>query len=124
MGRVRRVSDLRETAVVSAPGSVINAVLPERPSAEEISHAVKRYLGNVKFCYQRLSKVGFARSGRAILSFTINKEGTASDVLVDAPSFSKTDLADCVTKQIARWTFPRSKQGSLVVSFPIVFVSS
>jgi hypothetical protein len=122
MGRVRRVSDLRETAGVLGTGAPTDTILPEQPSAEEISLAVKRYLGNVKFCYQRLSKQGVTRSGRAILSFTINKEGTAGNVRVEAPSFSKTDLADCVTKQIARWTFPRSKQGGLVVSYPIVFV--
>jgi len=122
MGRVRRVSDLRENSGLLGTGTPPDTVLPEQPSAEEVSLAVKRYLGNVKFCYQRLSKTGSSRSGRAILGFTIGKDGTPVNVIVDAPAFSKTDLVDCVKKQVARWTFPPSKQGGMVVSYPIVFV--
>lgn len=126
MGRVRRVSDLRDAAdagtTMAADPS--NASLPDVLAAEDISAVVRRQLGNVKYCYQRLGKPGSTPqpSGRAIVHFVIESSGAVSGVQVDAPAFAGTDLSDCVGRQIERWVFPPSKQGGMAVSYPFVFV--
>ena len=69
-----------------------------------------------------LTRQGRLLSGRAILSFTVEKDGTASHIQVDAPVFQDTDLPLCISRQVQRWAFARSRRGGLAVSYPFVFV--
>jgi TonB family protein len=94
----------------------------ETPSAEEVAAVVRANLPAVKTCYLRLTRAGSGVSGRAIVSFTVEKAGTVGDVRVEAPAFRDTGLPRCVSEQVQRWAFPQSKRGGLAVSYPFVFV--
>jgi hypothetical protein len=94
----------------------------EVPAAEEVAAVVRANLPAVKTCYLRLTRAGSGVSGRAIVSFTVEKAGTVGDVRVDAPAFRDTGLPRCVSEQVQRWAFPQSKRGGLAVSYPFVFV--
>jgi hypothetical protein len=98
------------------------AAAAEAPNPEEVAAVVRANLPAVKTCYLRLTRAGSGASGRAIVSFTVEKAGTVGDVHVDAPAFKDTELPRCVSEQVQRWAFPRSKRGGLAVSYPFVFV--
>jgi hypothetical protein len=95
---------------------------PEQPDGEAVSAAIRSNLGAIKACYLRLTREGRLISGRAILSFTVEKDGTPRNVRVEAPAFAGSGLPRCMSQQVERWTFPRSKRGGLAVSYPFVFV--
>jgi hypothetical protein len=76
----------------------------------------------VRGCYMNMARTGQARSGKAIVSFSIGADGHPASLRVDAPAFSDTPLPGCVTAQISRWSFPRSQKGGGSVSYPFVFV--
>ncbi len=95
---------------------------PEVPDGEEVSSVVRANLPSIKACYLRMTRAGTLISGRAIINFTVDKTGSVGNVLVDAPVFRDTDLPRCVSQQVARWAFPKSRRGGLAVSYPFVFV--
>lgn len=96
--------------------------LPERPDANEVSKLVRQYVPGVKSCYQRMTREGDSRTGKAIVSFQIGGNGRVSSLSVDAPAFEGSPLASCINGQVARWVFPPSKNGAPASSYPFVFV--
>lgn len=127
MGRVRRATGVAPKPAPPPQATAAEATTatgePEVPRGEDLISVVRSNLASVKACYLRITRGGSALSGRAIVSFTVSKEGTAGDVRVDAPAFERTDLPRCMTQQIQRWEFPRSRRGGGPVSYPFVFVS-
>jgi hypothetical protein len=95
---------------------------PEQPSGEAVAATIRSNLQGIKACYLRVTRQGQALAGRAILSFTVEKDGRAGNVRVDSPVFAESELPRCMTLQVGSWTFPRSKRGGFEVSYPFVFV--
>jgi hypothetical protein len=119
MGNVRRVTKPSPPALAPPPAE---GALPPQPSGEDVHRVIRTHLSSVKTCYMTMSRAGFARSGKAIVSFTVGADGKPADVKVDAPTFTGTPLPSCVTNQVARWSFPKSQKGGGAVSYPFVFV--
>jgi len=44
----------------------------------------------VRGCYMNMARTGQAKSGKAIVSFTIGADGRPASLHVDAPTFSDT----------------------------------
>jgi len=127
MGNVRRASRVKAEPPVVAPSEAVAANaggLPEQPSGEQVQRIIRGNLMAVRGCFMSMARTGQARSGKAIVSFTIGANGRAAGLRVDAPSFADTPLPGCVTAQIAHWEFPRSQRGGGQVSYPFVFVGS
>jgi hypothetical protein len=120
MGRVRRAA--RSVPTPPPPPSPAVAGEPEQPTGSDVASVIRSNLGAVKACYLRMTREGRMLSGRAILSFTVESNGSAGNVRVDAPAFADTELPRCMTAEVQRWSFPRSKRGGLAVSYPFVFV--
>jgi hypothetical protein len=95
---------------------------PEQPSGEAVATTIRSNLPAIKACYLRLTRQGQTLAGRAILSFTVAKDGKAGNVRVDSPVFAESELPRCMSLQVASWSFPRSRRGGLEVSYPFVFV--
>jgi hypothetical protein len=95
---------------------------PDQPSGEAVAATVRSNLPGIKACYLRLTRQGKTMAGRAILSFTVEKDGRAGNVKVDSPVFAESELPRCMSQQVASWSFPRSKRGGFEVSYPFVFV--
>jgi hypothetical protein len=96
--------------------------LPERPDANEISKLVRQYVPGVKSCYQRMTREGDTRTGKAIVTFQIAGNGKVQQLNVDAPAFEGSKLASCIDTQVSHWVFPPSKKGAPTSSYPFVFV--
>jgi hypothetical protein len=95
---------------------------PDQPSGEAVSATIRSNLPAIKACYLRLTRQGQALAGRAILSFTVDRDGRAGNVRVDSPVFAESELPRCMSLQVGSWSFPRSKRGGFEVSYPFVFV--
>jgi hypothetical protein len=105
----------------AVPPAVAGGGLPEQPAGHEVDRVIRSNLGAVKGCYLTAAK-RTGRSGKAIVTFTIGKDGKPANVQVDAPSFKDTGLPTCISSQVAFWSFPRSRKGAGAVSYPFVFV--
>jgi outer membrane biosynthesis protein TonB len=125
MGNVRRASRMKAEPppVLTGPaGPEAVPALPEQPAGEEVQRIIRGNLMAVRGCYMNMARTGQARSGKAIVSFSIGADGRAASLRVDAPAFSDTPLPACVTAQVSRWSFPKSQKGGGQVSYPFVFV--
>jgi hypothetical protein len=125
MGNVRRASRVKAEPPTVAPAED-NAVvgLPDQPPGEQVQRIIRGNLMAVRGCFMSMARTGQARSGKAIVSFTIGADGRAAGLRVDAPSFVDTPLPGCVTAQVSHWEFPKSQKGGGQVSYPFVFVGS
>jgi hypothetical protein len=122
MGRVRRGAKALPKPVPPTTAPPAAEGQPDQPDGEAVSATVRSNVPGIKACYLRLSRQGKVISGRAILSFTVDKDGAARDVRVEAPAFSDSELPRCMSMQVGSWSFPHSKRGGLAVSYPFVFV--
>jgi hypothetical protein len=123
MGRVRRGSKaIPRPPAPPALAPPPTAQEPEQPDGQAVSATVRSNVPGIKACYLRLTRQGKIISGRAILSFTVDRDGSAKDVRVEAPAFADSELPRCMSVQAGSWTFPRSRRGGLAVSYPFVFV--
>ena len=123
MGNVRRASRVKADPP-PAPPAEENAAggLPVQPPGEQVQRIIRGNLMAVRGCFMSMARTGQARSGKAIVSFTIGADGRPAGLRVDAPSFVDTPLPSCVTAQVSHWEFPKSQKGGGQVSYPFVFV--
>jgi hypothetical protein len=122
MGNVRRASRVKADPPSSVQAAADPGGLPDQPPGEQVQGIIRSNLMSVRGCFMSIARTGQARSGKAIVSFTIGADGRPAGLRVDAPSFTDTPLPRCVTAQVSRWEFPRSQKGGGRVSYPFVFV--
>ena len=123
MGNVRRASRVKaDPPAVAAAEANAAGGLPDQPPGEQVQKIIRGNLMAVRGCFMSMARTGQARSGKAIVSFTIGADGRAAGLRVDAPSFADTPLPGCVTAQVSHWEFPKSQKGGGQVSYPFVFV--
>jgi hypothetical protein len=123
MGNVRRASRVKSDPPAEEPGVGRAGSLPVQPPGEQVQSIIRGNLVAVRGCFMSMARKGQARSGKAIVSFSIGADGKAAGLKVDAPAFVDTPLPGCVTAQISHWEFPKSQRGGGQVSYPFVFVS-
>jgi outer membrane biosynthesis protein TonB len=119
MGNVRRA---RKDPAGDDKGGRDPGAPPATLSQEEVQRVIRQNLPGVRACYLRIARNGDQRSGKAIVSFEIGAGGDVKDTKVDAPSFEGTSLPGCVSGTVSRWSFPKSQQGGMAISYPFVFV--
>jgi hypothetical protein len=126
MGNVRRASRVKAEPPAIAPAAAggEGTGLPDLPPGEQVQQTIRSNLMAVRGCFMSMARTGQARSGKAIVSFSIGADGKAAGLRVDAPAFADTPLPRCVTAQISHWEFPKSQRGGGQVSYPFVFVGS
>ncbi len=125
MGNVRRASRVKaEPPAAGANEATANpGALPDRPSGEQVQRIIRGNLMAVRGCFMSMARTGQARSGKAIVSFSIGADGKTAGLKIDAPAFADTPLPGCVTAQVSHWEFPKSQRGGGQVSYPFVVVS-
>jgi hypothetical protein len=105
-------------AEVRAEAGSMDELIGDENSVRKV---VKRYAGQLKYCYERRLKevpslagrveVGWFVSGGAVEGLTIVLNTTRDD-----------ELGDCIKNKIRRWQFPEDVEGD--VSWPFVFKAS
>lgn len=94
-------------------------------SKEEIGRVIKRYLSQIKYCYEKELTRNPNLAGKVVTSFTISGTGKVTECDVVESSLNDPTVEDCVSKIILRIQFPQPKGGGIVlVSYPFIFQSS
>jgi hypothetical protein len=96
--------------------------LPDQPDPNDVQKLVHQYVPGVKSCYERLTRTGDMRTGKAIVSFQIGPDGHVAGLNIDAPAFDGSQMATCIDGQVSRWVFPPSRKGIASSTYPFVFV--
>lgn len=83
-----------------------------------VKRTVRRYLGQVKYCYEQALKRDPDVAGRIEVRWSV-ESGRAHDLQVVTNSTGHEELANCVQSRVARWRFPNTVEGE--VTWPFVF---
>lgn len=84
-----------------------------------VKSIVKRYTGQLQYCYERLLKVDPSLEGRVEVGWTVSGGAVTGTPYIIANTTGNAELADCVVKKIRRWEFPDDVDGD--VSWPFAF---
>lgn len=93
----------------------------EQGDANSIRTVVKKYAGQVKYCYESQLKNDPSLAGRVEISWTVNR-GRVVSANVFANTTGNDPLAQCIVGKISKWRFPEDVQGEVV--FPFVLTPS
>jgi hypothetical protein len=84
----------------------------------QVKSTVKRYQGQLKYCYEQRLKANPNLEGRVELSWYVSG-GSVSDVFVSSNNTGDNPLADCMVGKVKRWRFPNEVEGD--ITWPFVF---
>ncbi|MEW5855546.1 MAG: TonB family protein [Myxococcota bacterium] len=94
-------------------------------SKEEIGRVIRRYLSQIKYCYEKELTRNPNLAGKIVVSFTIGGTGKVTEADVAETSLNDPTVEDCVLKIIKRIQFPQPKGGGIVlVTYPFIFQAS
>ncbi len=111
------VGDVRATA---PKGSVSAGDLDfSGGDVSEVGKVVRRYQGQLKYCYESGLKKNPALAGRVVVGWVV-EGGSATDVFIVENTTSDDEFADCIKGKIRRWTFEGVPDGE--AKSPFVFV--
>jgi len=85
---------------------------------------IRRNLGGIRSCYERLLKFNPNLSGRFYVEIAVGIDGTVTNVDVLEDSINDSDLSKCLVKKIYQWKFPPPSGGPFTFSYPFTFVQS
>lgn len=89
-------------------------------SNDEVVHVVERSLAPVGQCYEQAHARDPGATGRVVMHFVIDTNGTVSrSDITEAPA-ALVATADCISRAIVSWRFPaRESHESVSVTYPI-----
>jgi hypothetical protein len=101
------------------PGGEADRTVPLTLSSRTVARVIRRKVSRLRYCLLDMSVKG--KSGKAVLTLTIEPSGRVSKAVVKAPSFEGSSLASCVRKNALLWRFPKFKKGKITHSYPVIF---
>ncbi|MBI4815880.1 MAG: TonB family protein [Deltaproteobacteria bacterium] len=107
-----------QPAVVKSGEVVVSGSLAK----DEIGRVIRRSFGRVRSAYEKTLQKNPAAAGKIVVSFTINGDGSVSDVKVVSSTVGDPDLEAELTKIFLSLKFPQPVGGgSVKVSYPVAF---
>ena len=92
---------------------------------DTIRRIVQSHAAAIRACYDAVLASAPRASGRVKVEWVINGGGVVTQVTIEESPPNFITVTDCLRIEIAKWTFPKTKGGGLViVSFPFVFKRS
>lgn len=88
----------------------------EEGDTDAVMKVVRKYAGQVKYCYEAQLKTNPSLNGRVEVSWTINK-GRAMNPTVFANSTGSDALGKCIVGKIRTWRFPAEVSGDVIYPF-------
>jgi hypothetical protein len=112
--------------LAAGPAVVATVAVGEAGTVDEdigdegaVRSVVKRYAGQLQYCYESRLKAVPNLQGRIEIGWSVF-DGQVSGVYVVSNSTGDSELAGCIEKKIRRWRFPAGKvEGD--ISWPFVF---
>lgn len=115
-----RVEPIAVPAPLPVPIAVPDGrLLPPSDDDSPIASTIRRYQGQIKWCYQQQLAVDPTLAGRLELQWAIGERGRVSNAKVVSNTTKNTELGTCAVTKLKRWTFPADTQG--VARWPFVF---
>lgn len=109
----------------TADGQSVANATPNAPvflSRETVSRIMRRSAARFQACADRhLAKLGQARSVRLSLDFSIASGGQVTQAGISPESLAATDFGRCLLEALRRVPFPRHRDKSVSISFPLEF---
>ncbi len=98
----------------------------QAPSAEfcnqaDIKSQMAKRAGAFRFCYERELQLNKDLAGRLVMSFVITLDGGVRGVRAASNDLGNNNVANCITKEIAKLKFKAPDGGECVVQWPFKF---
>jgi TonB family protein len=112
------VAEAAPAAAVKSGEVVVSGSLAK----DEIGRVIRRNFGRVRVVYEKALQKNPGAAGKIVVSFTINGDGSVSDVKVVSSTVGDPELEAALTKIFSSLKFPKPAGGGAVkVSYPIAF---
>ncbi|MBN2693613.1 AgmX/PglI C-terminal domain-containing protein [bacterium] len=90
-------------------------------SKSAIQEAINKKIHRLTYCYEKALLKKPTLSGIVKISWTIKLNRKVKDVKIVSSQIKDSQLHDCLTKEIAKISFPAPKGGDAVVTYPFKF---
>ncbi|MCB9672798.1 MAG: AgmX/PglI C-terminal domain-containing protein [Alphaproteobacteria bacterium] len=87
-------------------------------SVAGVSAVVRKYQGQLKYCYEKSLKSNPKLAGRVVVGWYV-EDGAASDVYIADNTTGDDELASCIKSKVARWDFKDVEDGE--AKSPFIF---
>jgi TonB family protein len=110
-----------ETADGGASDSNGGAARAGSLDKEIIRRIIRRHISEVRDCYEPRLVEKPALSGRILVRFTINAEGTVISSILHSSTMNEPAVENCTVAAVGRWQFPKPLGGGqVIVTYPFV----
>jgi len=90
---------------------------------DQIRRVVAAHTGAMRRCYQQALVQSPNASGKVVLGWKIEANGTTSNVAVKSSTLKLPKAESCMQQQVQSWKFP-SADGPILLSYPFVFANA
>jgi outer membrane biosynthesis protein TonB len=109
--------------IATGPSTAVKRDLPTLTSQAEIDKmvktAMKRNMGQIKYCYESALRATPNLSGRWTFNFTINTDGTTANISVKGDTMRDAAFEACLAGRVRNWAFqPINKPQPVTFSLP------
>jgi TonB family protein len=126
ISRLGEASEATES-IGTSPGYVEEIIQPElrdERSSRVISRVVGSHTGAIRYAYNRELRKNPALHGKIVLTFTISPAGSVTECTVEESEMDWPPLEDSLVRMVLGWKFPEIPEGTVTVSYPLVFFPS
>ena len=110
-GRGTRVPSVRQ-AKATVQGSLDKDI---------IRRIVRAHINEIRHCYNQVLARDPNAMGRVAIQFTIAPHGKVPSAVVAESTMRDPQIGQCMAQAVRRWTFPKPKDGIVIVTYPFVF---
>lgn len=90
-------------------------------SKSNINSVVRRGSSAVKYCYEKELQLNPTLSGKVVLNWTVNLQGSVIKSYVASSTMGNKKVESCMTRVVKRWRFEPPKGGHCIISYPFTF---
>ncbi len=102
----------------------LKPVQNEQRSTRAISRIISAHTGAIRYAYNRELRKNPSLRGKIVLAFTISAEGEVTDCRVETSEMNWPPLEDSLVRMAKGWKFPAIPEGTVTVTYPLVFFPS
>ncbi|MCP4606113.1 MAG: AgmX/PglI C-terminal domain-containing protein [Proteobacteria bacterium] len=119
LGKGKRKGKVRGKVTKMSSGVKVKG----RLSRADVSRVVNSHIHAIQACYERALMNKSGLSGRIVFDWTVTEKGKVKGVRVRSSTLSSPNVANCISKRIKRWKFPRPEGGEVTITYPFLFRS-